>query len=219
MHFWERQAYTSNLGKSGAERNLNNQNCNLKKENNININLTNTNQLIKKTSFKDNNKISVDKEKNKMNYEELKEVDNLEKNKIQDNISIDLNDILEEINSIKIENNKFIQKYGGIDKLNPKKIKSKKFNLKKYINKNNNISKEGKAENIIEQAINTNTKNNINEITDISNHNKQKFNQDSKNENYLNEEELTALPDLSYIRNKLNISIIKRMKINEDELE
>ena len=138
---------------------------------------------------------------------------------MQDNISIDLNDILEEINSIKIENNKFIQKYGDIDKLNPKKIKDKKFNLKKFINKNNNISKEGKAENLIERVINTNTSNNINEIIDISNHNKLKLNNDSKKEDCLNKEEVNDLPDLSYIRNKLNISIIKRMIINEDELE
>ena len=176
-----------------------NSNNNLKKENNLNINLINKNnqKIIK---FENKNIISFclegNKSNNNINNDKIKE-----KEKMSNNISIDLNDILDEIN----KNNS--------TKL--KKNNNKKYNLKKFINgKNNKKPKEEIIEDNIERIINGNKNNS----EDILENNILKLNNYPKKENEFINEEINDLPDLSYIRNKLNISIVKRMKINEDEL-
>ena len=178
-----------------------NSNNNLKKENNLNINLINkNNQKIIKLENK--NIISFCLEGNKsninINNDKIKEK---EKEKMSNNISIDLNDILDEIN----KNNS--------TKL--KKNNNKKYNLKKFINgKNNKKPKEEIIDDNIERIINGNKNNS----EDILENNILKLNNYPKKDNEFINEEIYDLPDLSYIRNKLNISIVKRMKINEDEL-
>ena len=178
-----------------------NSNNNLKKENNLNINLINkNNQKIIKLENK--NIISFCLAGNKsninINNDKIKEK---EKEKMSNNISIDLNDILDEIN----KNNS--------TKL--KKNNNKKYNLKKFINgKNNKKPKEEIIEDNIERIINGNKNNS----EDILENNILKLNNYPKKDNEFINEEIYDLPDLSYIRNKLNISIVKRMKINEDEL-
>ena len=175
-----------------------NSNNNLKKENNLNINLiTKNNQKIIKLENK--NIISFclggNKSNNNINNDKIKE-----KEKMSNNISIDLNDILDEIN----KNNS--------TKL--KKNNNKKYNLKKFINGKNKKPKEEIIEDNIERIINGNKNNS----EDILENNILKLNNYPKKDNEFINEEIYDLPDLSYIRNKLNISIVKRMKINEDEL-
>ena len=164
------------------------------------------NFIINKTN---NFKIIVENRKNKLN--EINAINN---------ISINLNDILDEINtnySANLKNNKNIK--NGNDKIILTRIKDKKFNLQKFINKNNNISKEESIENNIDRIINK--RNNDYKINDIKS-----FNDNMKEQNHfpikeksdLFNDKINDLPDLSYIRNKLKISIIKRKKINEDEL-
>ena len=176
-----------------------NSNNNLKKENNLNINLINKNnqKIIK---FENKNIISFclegNKSNNNINNDKIKE-----KEKMSNNISIDLNDILDEIN--KINSTKL------------KKNNNKKYNLKKFINgKNSKKPKEEIIEDNIDRIINGNKINS----EDILENNILKLNNYPKKDNEFINEEIYDLPDLSYIRNKLNISIVKRMKINEDEL-
>ena len=175
-----------------------NSNNNLKKENNLNINLINKNnqKIIK---FENKNIISFclegNKSNNNINNDKIKE-----KEKISNNISIDLNDILDEIN--KINSTKL------------KKNNNKKYNIKKFINGKNKKPKEEIIEDNIERIINGNKNNS----EDILENNILKLNNYPKKDNEFINEEIYDLPDLSYIRNKLNISIVKRMKINEDEL-
>ena len=104
----------------------------LKKENNININLKPINKV-------DNKKL--------LEYNEIKEKENSlinKENNISNNISIDLNDILDEIN---IRNSNPENKNKSI----LLKGKDKKFNLNKFINKN--IDKDKKIMKKIYQII------------------------------------------------------------------
>jgi hypothetical protein len=157
---------------------------NLKKENNININLKPINKV-------DNKKL--------LEYNEIKEKENSlinKENNISNNISIDLNDILDEIN---IRNSNPENKNKSI----LLKGKDKKFNLNKFINKNIDKDKENNEKNISD--------NNNNNALKKQNHLK------IEDKDFMNGKSVN-LPDLSYIRNKLHISIVKRKKINEDEL-
>ena len=101
------------------------------------------------------------------------------------------------------------------NKKNFTKLKDKKYNLKKFINKNHNKSKEEIIEHNIEKILNGNNNNNNEEIVE---NNILKQNNYPKEENGIISEEIYDLPDLSFIRNKLHISIVKRKTINEDEL-
>jgi len=166
-----------------------NSNNNLKKENNLNINLINkNNQKIIKLENKNIISFCLAGNKSNINNDKIKE-----KEKMSNNISIDLNDILDEIN----KNNS--------TKL--KKNNNKKYNLKKFINgKNNKKPKEEIIEDNIERIINGNKNNS----EDILENNILKLNNYPKKENEFINEEIYDLPDLSYIRNKLNISIVKK---------
>ena len=164
--------------------NRTNRMINLKKENNININLKPINKV-------DNKKL--------LEYNEIKEKEDSlinKENNISNNISIDLNDILDEIN---IRNSNPENKNKSI----LLKGKDKKFNLNKFINKNIDKDKENNEKNISD--------NNNNNALKKQNHLK------IEDKDFMNGKSVN-LPDLSYIRNKLHISIVKRKKINEDEL-
>ena len=164
--------------------NRTNRMINLNKENNININLKPINKV-------DNKKL--------LEYNEIKEKENSlinKENNISNNISIDLNDILDEIN---IRNSNPENKNKSI----LLKGKDKKFDINKFINKNIDKDKENNEKNISD--------NNNNNALKKQNHLK------IEDKDFMNGKSVN-LPDLSYIRNKLHISIVKRKKINEDEL-
>ena len=146
-------------------------------------------------------------------------------------ISIDLKDILSEINpNNKLKNNKYNK--NNNDEIKLTKIRNKKLNLNKFIslykNKNNskvgnhNINNEKKEEiinNDEERISNESKENNKNEDKKIFYNNILEINNYPIEKNNLNNGKIMDFPDLSYIRNKLNISIIKRKKINEEELK
>ena len=114
------------------------------------------------------------------------------------NISTDFSDILNEINSCNL--NTKLKNKAKINKVKTKEKEKEKekrdiveFNIDRILNKNN--------------IINSNDNDTI------------KNNYPNDGFNFLKEEiPCLDLPDLSYIRNKLQISIIKRNKIYEDEL-
>ena len=156
---------------------------------------------INKDDIEENKIISFNLEGNKklLDYNEIKEKENSlinKENNISNNISIDLNDILDEIN---IRNSNPENKNKSI----LLKGKDKKFNLNKFINKNIDKDKENNEKNISD--------NKNNNVLKQQNHLK------IEDKDFMNGKSLN-LPDLSYIRNKLHISIVKREKINEDEL-
>ena len=125
------------------------------------------------------------------------------KNGILNNTSIEVNDILDEINlnkSTKIKSNNKINHHDNENILT--KIRNKKFNLNKFINKNGNKTKAEIIEKNIERIIDKNIY-----LPDNDN-----FYNSEKGNNFEN------LPDISYIINRLHFSVIKRKKINEDEL-
>ena len=173
-----------------------NSNCNLKIDSNISLNL-----------------ISFYFERNKkyINFNEIKEKKNgflltNNENGILNNNSIELNDVLEEIKLNKstqiISNN---NKNHNKNEKTLTKIRNKKFNLNKFINKDNNKTKAEIIEKNIEDIINKNKYllNNIN----LSNSNYSKYENNCEN-----------LPDISSLINRFHISVVKRNKINEDEL-
>ena len=125
------------------------------------------------------------------------------KNGILNNTSIEVNDILDEINlnkSTKIKSNNKINHHDNENILT--KIRNKKFNLNKFINKNGNKTKAEIIEKNIERIIDKNIY-----LPDNSN-----FYYSEEGNNFEN------LPDISSIINRLHFSVIKRKKINEDEL-
>ena len=125
------------------------------------------------------------------------------KNGILNNTSIEVNDILDEINlnkSTKIKSNNKINHHDNENILT--KIRNKKFNLNKFINKNGNKTKAEIIEKNIERIIDKNIY-----LPDNDN-----FYNSEKGNNFEN------LPDISSIINRLHFSVIKRKKINEDEL-
>ena len=125
------------------------------------------------------------------------------KNGILNNTSIEVNDILDEINlnkSTKIKSNNKINHHDNENILT--KIRNKKFNLNKFINKNGNKTKAEIIEKNIERIIDKNIY-----LPDNNN-----FYYSEEGNNFEN------LPDISSIINRLHFSVIKRKKINEDEL-
>ena len=217
--------------KNNPEQNILNTNNNLKIDNVININLIKPNKYIQNISHPNNNKYEINKcdiilypkikkkidlentsvisfcfqgNKNNISHNEIKE------NKKSNNISIDLTDILDEINS---NNSTKLKANKNINSDNNKK--PKKLNLNKFINKNNNNkSKEEIIENNIDRILNQNKTNG----KDIKENNILRQVKYPRKGNTLINGETNDLPDLSYIRNKLHISIVKGKKINEDEL-
>ena len=173
-----------------------NSNCNLKIDKNISLNL-----------------ISFYFERNKkyINFNEIKEKKNgflltNNENGILNNNSIELNDVLEEI---KLNKSTQIISNNNKNHINNEKtltkIRNNKFNLNKFINKDNNKTKAEIIEKNIEDIINKNKYllNNIN----LSNSNYSKYENNCEN-----------LPDISSLINRFHISVVKRNKINEDEL-
>ena len=134
-------------------------------------------------------------------------------------ISINLKDILSEINSNnKLKNNKFNK--NNNDEIALTKLKNKKLNLNQFmgLNKNKNDSKVNNNNINIENE--EDIMNNDKEIISYkSKENNKNINKEILYNNNLKNGKIIDFPDLSYIRNKLNISIIKRKKINEDELK
>ena len=125
------------------------------------------------------------------------------KNGILNNTSIEVNDILDEINlnkSTKIKSNNKINHHDNENILT--KIRNKKFNLNKFINKNGNKTKAEIIEKNIERIIDKNIY-----LPDNNN-----FYYSEEGNNFEN------LPDISSIINRLHFSVIKRKKINEEEL-
>ena len=151
------------------------------------------------------------------------------KEKINENksnsISIDLKDILSEINSNnKLKNNKYNK--NNNDEIKLTKIREKTLTLKEFINLYT-IKDEPKVDDTEkkEEIINNDKERISNEGND-NNKDKEKLdnnileiNNYPIEKNNLKNGKIMDFPDLSYIRNKLNISIIKRKKINEDELK
>ena len=176
-------------------------------DNNISININqnfsqilNNKYIMNKFNFQiipDINKLNLGRNKSILANNKEKNSSSLlnKENKTTNNISINLSDILDEINT----NNLNKIKNGSIK--NKNKIKEKReiveYNIDRILNQNN---ENNNKDNIIQK----------------DNNNIQNYN--SKGEFNFLKEEIMDLPDLSYIKNKLKISIIKIDKINENEL-
>ena len=126
-----------------------------------------------------------------------------EHNKIDNNINI----IIPETKTKNLNEDNKKEKLSFSDILD--EINTNNLTKLKNVSINNKHNKKEKRE-IVEY--------NIDRILDQNKNNKNQQNYYPKEEFNFLKEEIMDLPDLSYIRNKLKISIIKMNKINENEL-
>ena len=96
-----------------------------------------------------------------------------------------------------------------------------KINKNKYNNKNlyKKINKNSKNKNILRKYIIHNWNKDLKNFSDIYNKNKPHINliKDNFFTKKENNEDMDGIPDLSYIRNKLHVSVVKRIEITEDD--
>ena len=177
-------------------------------KNKINLIPININQI---KLYEENNSNNLIKNKDNFVINKLKNFKILSKtkttksehNKIDNNINI----IILETKTKNLNEDNKKEKLSFSDILD--EINTNNLTKLKNVSINNKHNKKEKRE-IVEY--------NIDRILDQNKNNKNQQNHCSKEEFNFLKEEIRNLPDLSYIRNKLKISIIKMNKINENEL-
>ena len=177
-------------------------------KNKINLIPININQI---KLYEENNSNNLIKNKDNFVINKLKNFKILSKtkttksehNKIDNNINI----IIPETKAINLNEDNKKEKLSFSDILD--EINTNNLTKLKNVSINNKHNKKEKRE-IVEY--------NIDRILDQNKNNKNQQNYYPKEEFNFLKEEIMDLPDLSYIRNKLKISIIKMNKINENEL-
>ena len=177
-------------------------------KNKINLIPININQI---KLYEENNSNNLIKNKDNFVINKLKNFKILSKtkttksehNKIDNNINI----IIPETKTKNLNEDNKKEKLSFSDILD--EINTNNLTKLKNVSINNKHNKKEKRE-IVEY--------NIDRILDQNKNNKNQQNYYPKEEFNFLKEEIRNLPDLSYIRNKLKISIIKMNKINENEL-
>ena len=177
-------------------------------KNKINLIPININQI---KLYEENNSNNLIKNKDNFVINKLKNFKILSKtkttksehNKIDNNINI----IIPETKTKNLNEDNKKEKLSFSDILD--EINTNNLTKLKNVSINNKHNKKEKRE-IVEY--------NIDRILDQNKNNKNQQNYYPKEEFNFLKEEIMDLPDLSYIRNKLKISIIKMNKINENEL-
>ena len=177
-------------------------------KNKINLIPININQI---KLYEENNSNNLIKNKDNFVINKLKNFKILSKtkttksehNKIDNNINI----IIPETKTKNLNEDNKKEKLSFSDILD--EINTNNLTKLKNVSINNKHNKKEKRE-IVEY--------NIDRILDQNKNNKNQQNYYPKEEINFLKEEIMDLPDLSYIRNKLKISIIKMNKINENEL-
>ena len=177
-------------------------------KNKINLIPININQI---KLYEENNSNNLIKNKDNFVINKLKNFKILSKtkttksehNKIDNNINI----IIPETKTKNLNEDNKKEKLSFSDILD--EINTNNLTKSKNVSINNKHNKKEKRE-IVEY--------NIDRILDQNKNNKNQQNYYPKEEFNFLKEEIRNLPDLSYIRNKLKISIIKMNKINENEL-